>query len=142
MLLGNCETHSFRKAVVQNRHIASRVLCRRRRLDAVFWRLMHRCERQCSASVPYGDCLFCTTETLENIVSQLPIKCRLFFLSAHHIFLPAGLHYVRRIPGNWTGHILLLLYMLPYSNSDRILHPAPDIPLSYEDSLPEFLLHK
>ena len=71
--VGNCETHPFRKAVVQNRQITSRVLCRRRCLDAVFWRLMHRCERQCSESVPCGDCLFCTTEVFENIVSQLPI---------------------------------------------------------------------
>ncbi len=33
---------------------------------------MHRCERQCSESVPCGDYLFCTTEVFENIVSQLP----------------------------------------------------------------------
>ena len=70
--IGDCETHYFKTAVVQNRQIASRTLCRRRCLDAVFWRLMHRCERQCSESVPCGDCLFCTTEAFENIVSQLP----------------------------------------------------------------------
>ena len=74
MEAGDCETHYSKTAVVQNRQIASRVLCHRRCLDAVFWRLMHRCERQCSESVPCGDCLFCTTEAFENIVSQLPNK--------------------------------------------------------------------
>ena len=72
LLLGNCETHDSKIVVVRNRQIASRVLCCRRCLDAVFWRLMHRCERQCSESVPCGDCLFCTTGTFENRVSQLP----------------------------------------------------------------------
>ena len=72
-LLGNCETYDSKIAVVRNRQIVSRVLGSRRCLDAVFWRLMHRCERQCSESVPCGDCLFCTTGTFENRVSQLPI---------------------------------------------------------------------
>ena len=71
-VIGNCKTYNFETAVVQNRQIASRVLCRRRCLDAVFWRLMHRCERQCSESVPCGDCLFCTTGAFKNIVLQLP----------------------------------------------------------------------
>ena len=43
-VIGNCKTYNFETAVVQNRQIASRVLCHRRCLDAVFWRLMHRCE--------------------------------------------------------------------------------------------------
>ena len=71
-VIGNCKTYNFETAVVQNRQIASRVLCHRRCLDAVFWRLMHRCERQCSESVPCGDCLFCTTGAFKNIVLQLP----------------------------------------------------------------------
>ena len=71
-LLGNCETYDSKIAVVRNRQIVSRVLGSRRCLDAVFWRLMHRCERQCSESVPCVDCLFCTTGTFENRVSQLP----------------------------------------------------------------------
>ncbi len=81
-LLDNCETYDSKIVVVRNRQIVSRALGSRRCLDAVFWRLMHRCERQCSESVPCADCLFCSTGTFENRVSQLP-TCHIYFLNSN-----------------------------------------------------------
>ncbi len=90
---------------MQNRQIISRVLCRRRCLGAVLWRLMHRCRRQCSESVPCGDCLFCITEAFENIVLQLPVQPfgPVFLCPVHRIFIircASGRFYIVRYRTN------------------------------------------